>query len=57
VHESITGSLYHCHIESMTRLSAVDAAIPIVRGHAFVVGEGRLFVDDRDEFAYGLAVR
>jgi 4-hydroxyproline epimerase len=56
VHESIVGSLYDCRIVSTTRLGPMEAIVPVVRGHAYVLAEGNLFVDEDDEFHSGFIV-
>ena len=56
VHESIIGSLFQGRVESTTRVGALDAIVPSVRGWAVQTGVNTIFVDDRDPFKHGFVV-
>ncbi len=56
VHESIIGSLFHCRVESATRVGDHDAIVPSIEGWAHVTGLNTIFVDDADPFAHGFQV-
>jgi 4-hydroxyproline epimerase len=56
VHESIIGSLFHCHVEEAARVGNHDAIIPSVEGWAHMTGLNTIFVDEADPFAHGFQV-
>ena len=56
VHESIIGSLFHCRVESATKVGNHDAIVPSVEGWARVTGLNTIFVDEADPFAHGFQV-
>lgn len=53
VHESIIGTLFHCRVDSLTRVGSYAAVCPSVSGWARVTGHNTIFVDDRDPLAGG----
>jgi proline racemase len=57
VHESIIGTLFHCRIESETRVGPFAAVRPSVAGWARVTGHNTIIVDDRDPLAHGFQIR
>jgi len=56
VHESIIGSLFHCRVESATKVGNHDAIVPSIEGWARVTGLNTIFVDEADPFAHGFQV-
>ena len=53
VHESLIGSLFHCHIVEETEVAGIPAVVPEISGRAFVMGESTWLFDPDDPFPEG----
>ena len=53
VHESLIGSLFHCHIVEETEVVGIPAVVPEISGRAFVMGESTWLFDSDDPFPEG----
>lgn len=53
VHESLIGSLFHCHIVEETEVAGIPAVVPEISGRAFVMGESIWLFDPDDPFPEG----
>lgn len=56
VHESIIGSLFTGHVESLAKAGGFNAIIPSIEGTAHVTGFNTLFVNDSDPYRNGFQV-
>ena len=55
-HESIIGSRFTGRIERETSVGELPAIVPRLEGEAFITGENRFVIDDRDPFKYGFRI-
>jgi 4-hydroxyproline epimerase len=56
-HESIIGSIFKGRVEAATTVADRQAIIPSITGWARMTGYNTIFIDDRDPFAKGFAVK
>ncbi|MBO0848058.1 MAG: proline racemase family protein [Pseudonocardia sp.] len=53
VHESIIGTKFDSHIESLTKIGALDAVVPSVTGQAWITDVSQIGLDPTDPFPTG----
>ena len=56
IHESIIGTMFHCKVETETRVGSYAEIRPSVAGWARVTGHNTIFVDPSYPLAHGLLV-
>jgi proline racemase len=56
IHESITGSRFHCEIDGTTRVGQYDAVIPAVAGQAWITGLYQMGMDPTDPYQQGFTL-
>lgn len=54
--ESVIGSRFHCHVDSLTRVGNLDAVIPVISGRAWVTGTHQHMLDPSDPWPQGYRV-
>ncbi|BCR82982.1 uncharacterized protein ACHE_10384A [Aspergillus chevalieri] len=55
-HQSIIGSTFDCHIRGTTTVGGFDAALPTVKGNAWITGFKYMSLDPSDPFPTGFRV-
>ena len=56
VHESLIGSLFTAHIQSLTQVDHIPAVIPVIGGRAYVSGMHSFFLEADDPFPQGFSL-
>ena len=55
-HESIIGTRFVGRIEREIAIGELPAIVPRLEGEAFITGENRFVIDDRDPLKYGFRI-
>jgi proline racemase len=56
VHESIIGTVFHCHLVRETMVGDFKAVVPCVQGEAYMTGLQQFVIDEADPMRYGFFI-
>ena len=57
VYESILGTLFHGHVDELTKVGDLDAIIPVVKGSAYITGFNHFVIDETDPLKHGFVLK
>jgi len=53
ISKSIIDTTFTCFLENKTHVDSIDAVIPIIQGQAWITGEQKLYIDEKNPFPEG----